>query len=77
MIPVDREPLYDLEGRLLGHSCSAVFDYRDVLLARGQGVLYRALGIDRRSRGVQFRRLGAYVEPVYQIEWFQPAEAGG
>jgi 3-methyladenine DNA glycosylase Mpg len=75
MIPVDREPLYDLNDRLLGHSCSAVFDYREVLLARGQGELCRALGIDRRSRGVEVLKVrdGATCHvAVYRADWFQP-----
>lgn len=64
---VDREPLYDLNGALLGHSCRAVV--ASVYVQEYPDETSEALGI-KSPRG--FEAVLNPREREYHIEWFEP-----
>lgn len=70
---IDREPLYDLDGVLLGHSCRALipesYFMKEVTVERKRR-LQEEIGLDKKSRGTT--SIYKKWEHTCVIEWFQP-----
>lgn len=65
---VDREPLYDLDDKILGFSIYIKISEVD-LKSRNQVVLMKQLGVDENSKGLEIRHKP--LDQVYEARWFQ------